>query len=525
VEENSGQTVARPVSRPQRGEEAQAELVDSWRRSAALRLPAQGWPLICFVMCALGVLWRWPSFDHLNNYSFYSFGNLQYSDILNFWPARNLGAHQIPYVQQDVEYPVLTGFITWLTAFVPDIHGYFLANAVVLSLCMVGCILLLGRLQPARSLWRFALAPAVPLYVILNWDALGLIALVAGVYFMRRQRFTLAGVSLAIGTSAKLFPGFVLPAFLIYSACVGWYTLERHPERYGPTEILARLTPMMNLLVSFVAVTLAINMPVALLNWHGWSYFINFQASRSMNPDAIWAHIPGASEGLADTWYPRLFLLVLAFILFELWRRRGVGWEAAALLSVLDFLLFTKDYSPQYDLWILPLLALLLCPLWLWLVYCVADVAYYAGIFWNYFMSFGGHPPFITDGGAMLDYAVRGREAMLGLVFVWGYMRLRRGSPAWGFTSMNSFRPSFGWRTATLDAAAGADMDVPSLAGPRQPVWREIDIQRAVPPWLARYFVAESGKHNRVSTRRVVIWLGGFLLLCFTYFAPHFDAN
>ncbi|HEX6507956.1 MAG TPA: hypothetical protein VF221_10015 [Chloroflexota bacterium] len=407
-----------------------------------LRIPVWGWALVCFVLCIAGVLWRWPAFDHLSNYSFYSFGNLQYSDVLNFYPARNLAAHQIPYLQEDIEYPVLTGLTMWLAALVPDIHGYFIASAVVLSLCMVGCVLMLGRLQPATGLWRFALAPAVPLYVILNWDALGLIALVAAVFFLRRQQFNLAGVCLAAGTSAKLFPAFILPAVLVYSFCFGWYALGQPNAGGVKRQLLVRLTPVLNLLVSFTAVALAINMPVALLNWHGWSYFIQFQSFRGMNPDAIWAHIPGSSEDLANTWYPRLFVVVLAFIVFELWRHRGVGWEAASLLCVLDFLLFTKDYSPQYDLWILPLLALLLCPLWLWLIYCVADVAYYTGIFWNYFMAFGGHPPFITDGGKLLDYTVRGREAMLALVFVWGYIRLRSASPAWGFPMARSFRPS-----------------------------------------------------------------------------------
>jgi hypothetical protein len=126
-------------------------------------------------------------------------------------------------------------------------------------------------------------------------------------------------------------------------------------------------------------------------------------------------------------WFVELVLFVVVVTCIEVWLNRGAGWEAGCLLCLLAFLLFARDYSPQYDLWLLPLLAILACPLWLWLVFVVLDAVYYASIFWYYYLGFGGHLVFpIPDPDIMLGIAVWERETALALLTIWAFVRLRR---------------------------------------------------------------------------------------------------
>jgi uncharacterized membrane protein len=383
------------------------------------------WGVLCLTSVVICIAWRWQTF-HLSDFTRASFGHLQYSDTVVFYYSRNLAAHQIPYVQQQFEYPVLTGLAIWLSAWAPDISGYFLVTSALLLACFLGCFVLLARLGPATRLSRYAAAPGLALYSVLNWDALGLIALVAGIYFAHRRRFGWAGIILALGTSAKLFPAFIFPAILVY-ALRGRDLPDPRVERMsGRERLIEHMKPAARLVAGFAVVTLAANVPIALLNYDGWSHLLTFQSSRGINPDSIWFHLPRVSDHTVSVWFVELVLFVVIVTCMEVWLNRGTGWEAGCLLCLLAFLLFTRDYSPQYDLWLLPLLAILACPLWLWLIFVVLDAAYYASIFWYYYLSFGGHLFFpVPDPAIMLGITVWGREAALAMLAVWAFIRLR----------------------------------------------------------------------------------------------------
>lgn len=394
-------------------------------RTAAPAAQRRLWAAVCAIFVLGCIVWRWQTF-HLTNFTLSSFGHLQYSDTVVFYYTRNLAAHQVPYVHQTFEYPVLTGLAIWLAAWVPDISGYFLATSVLLLACFLGCFVLLARLGPARGLYRYAAAPGLALYGVLNWDALGLIGLTAAIYCAHRRRFGWAGVALALGASAKLFPAFVLPVLLIRA----WYAAPPEgeaPEGAARERLVARAQPALRLAAGFLGVTLALNVPFALLNYAGWSHFWTFQSSRGINPDSIWFHLPSFSDHSISIWFVELVLFVVIVTCVEVTLNRGAGWEAGCLLCLLAFLLFTRDYSPQYDLWILPLLALLLCPLPLWLAFVTLDALYYAAIFWYEYVELGGHLPFpVPDPDNMLGIAVWGREVALAALAVWAFLLLRR---------------------------------------------------------------------------------------------------
>jgi len=79
------------------------------------------------------------------------------------------------------------------------------------------------------------------------------------------------------------------------------------------------------LLVGFITVSLALNLPLALVNVHGWSYFLTWQAHRDINPDSIWAHVPGIHVGVVNLWFAQLFLLGLLWITLQTWWGGALG--------------------------------------------------------------------------------------------------------------------------------------------------------------------------------------------------------
>src|SRR5947199_7645388 len=105
----------------------------------AQRLRAWRWALPCLGLLLCGAAWRWPTLIQ-SNYLRFAAGHLSYSDVVAFHSVEIVTAHRFPYLQQDIEYPVLTGLAIWLTGFAPGVKGYFLVNATLLVACGLGCL-------------------------------------------------------------------------------------------------------------------------------------------------------------------------------------------------------------------------------------------------------------------------------------------------------------------------------------------------------------------------------------------------
>lgn len=373
------------------------------------------WALPCTVLLIYGAALRWPTLEVPGNFAS---GRLAYSDVVVFYSADN----PVPYLERDIEYPVLTGLTIWLTGYMPQgKQGYFLANAFVLSAALMGCFAFLVRLGPEVRLSHFALAPGLAFYCVLNWDALGLLGLVAAVYYARRQRFELAGAHLALGACAKLFPGFILPVLWAHTA---QGSVHRCDAKDAASWFRCLFPPQARqLLIGFAAVTLALNLPVAILDFHGWSHFLRFQGARTHNLDSIWHYLPPIPDKAESLIFALVFLGGIAWLTLRVLQR--ARWEVAALLSLVLFLLPTKVYSPQYDLWILPLLAVTACPVWLWGLFVLADAFYYWAIFTFHYVATGGESRFNVDTMfLLLGGSAWFREIALAALLIWGLKHL-----------------------------------------------------------------------------------------------------
>ena len=195
-----------------------------------------------------------------------------------------------------------------------------------------------------------------------RFDATPAACVVVALIAARRGRLTWAWVALALGVLMKLYPLALLPLFLI----VSWRARGRQPLWHGPAVFVA--------VIGAVEALVALIAPASLL-----TPFI-YMSARCVQVESVaatfaslWARVAGAepafpyaynstcevTAAIGTTQMIALGLgvvgIALALALF--WRGR-ISLGLAALLTLAALLVGSKVLSPQYLIWISPLIAL-----------------------------------------------------------------------------------------------------------------------------------------------------------------------
>ena len=151
---------------------------------------------------------------------------LCYSDIPVLYGPRGIAQGGLPYLTappaggQPLEYPVLTGLLTWFAAlFTPsgDQVAYYWITAALLFGCFLAA-LAATAMTVRHRVWDgllLALAPSVALASLINWDWLA-VALTSGFLLAwARSRPVLAGALLGLAVAAKFYPLVLLGPLLL----------------------------------------------------------------------------------------------------------------------------------------------------------------------------------------------------------------------------------------------------------------------------------------------------------------------
>ena len=362
-----------------------------------------------------------------------------YSDIQHLWPLREINEHSFPYVGGSIdddgmlrgsalEYPVLTGLMIWVAALPADTDAEFLlASALLLACFGLLTAWLLGRLAGWRAL-VWALGPPLVLYGFHNWDLTVAACTVGAVYAVHgwrpdlplTHRAMVAAAILGLGFAFKLYAGiFLLPLALVVLT-------GSDPGRLD-WRAAARV------LGAGAAVALAVNLPIAIAGFDGWSASFVFQTLReadiTTNSIWFWGFRPESDPGTAfqatvDWLSPLLVVASMALALalgWRRWMREGAyPWLGVSAAMLCGVLLFHKVHSPQYVLWLLPFFVLLRVPWTLVGAYLAADLALGIGLFRWYYEINQGAP--VELGSSLASHAVAvgvwGRAALLAVLFV-----------------------------------------------------------------------------------------------------------
>lgn len=311
-----------------------------------------------------------------------------YSDLPFLYGARGMAEGNFPYVSPDalLEYPVLqtviaslTGMFTYWIGGDRSVHTaqsiYFDVNVAVLLAVWIVTVLILARLVVhPRFAVVVALAPAVAATAAINWDLFPVLTVVAAIWFFRRESWVLGGVMLGLGTALKLWPFLLLGALIV----VGIRTRT--------------FRPMIAAGLAAAGTWVAVNLPFYLLDPQQWSFFWSFSSDRGAGFSSVYhvwnvALAPqiGAPTLSAETInvlaYGGFALCCLAVLGIGLLAPKTPTIEQLSLLIVAAFVLTNKVYSPQFVLWLVPLVILARPKMAQFLAWQVIEVFHWIAIF------------------------------------------------------------------------------------------------------------------------------------------------
>ncbi len=288
-----------------------------------------------------------------------------WSDAL-FTYLRGLSGQRLPYRDTPFEYPPLIGAVSALfSSLTDDPVVYVTLWALVLAAAAAVCGMLLARAAGARrALLCWALAPQLLLLGSLNFDVLPATLVAAAAVAQRQGREVSSAVALAAGTAAKLFPAASVPiAFL----------RARDPRRF--------------VLVTAAVLALAY-VPTALQPYSSAGGVAFYLAGIDANVDSVWGILERllAAFGMPS---PKVFVVVLTlaglgatYVVLVLPRAARAADPAAAFgLATVALLFWSRLYSPQYSLWLLPFFALLAIDARRYALLAAADVGVFLTIY------------------------------------------------------------------------------------------------------------------------------------------------
>jgi uncharacterized membrane protein len=333
-----------------------------------------------------------------------------YTDVLALYYAEGLNEGKVPYRDHAVEYPVLTGYfmgalglpVHELGKSRPELNQalwFYDANALVLgalAVATVGLILAVRRRRPWDGA-MFALSPALFVTATVNWDFLAIGLAAAGMYAWAKRHPAVAGILLGLAGAAKMWPLFILGPLLV----LGLRT--------------ARLRQALLATGAALVTLVAVNLPAALPYRENWDRFFELNTERPVDWGTLWyigryldgkwnsgaAGDTGPFQWLSNHVDPQLNyvtyglfgLCCLAIAALAVFAPRKPRLAALAFLVVASFLIFSKVWSQQYVLWLLPL-AVLARPRWgAFLAWQVAEVLYFV-CFYGELLGASGKPVF-----------------------------------------------------------------------------------------------------------------------------------
>jgi uncharacterized membrane protein len=271
-----------------------------------------------------------------------SFYGMHFYDGQHLWPFSEKTLLGDTKVQHPVEYPALTGLIMWLISFLVSpsqtaVYDYYRITAGIQIVLFALCAYLIYKLVGKKYAYYFALAPAVLYSLNRNWDIWAIVAMLFAILLFERKKYILSAILLSVAIATKFFPiVLMLPIMIIFLR-----------NRQISNFIKHGLT----VLITWVL----INLPFVLVDLEGWAYFYKFSAERALGSASFYElvniFIPGIKFSSIHFYILNIlvFLLVTAFLM----KLKTVPTLAESSFFVMfAFILFNKQYSMQYVIWL-----------------------------------------------------------------------------------------------------------------------------------------------------------------------------
>lgn len=325
-----------------------------------------------------------------------------YSDVAALFQARGLAADPQLYREVQVEYPPVTGLQWWLGMALTSTLGGYVAVITAIGAAAYAVVLAVLRrmaVPPLRQL-GWAAAPTLVLAGFVNFDAVPVALLAAGVLAHVRGRDAVSGLLVGLGTAAKLFPGVLVPL-------VVWARLRQGRTRDAVVHAAVA-----------AAVVVSLNALLALWAPQGWDTWLHLNSDRAVDWDTLWylaLQLGAPPMGHAATNGLIALTVAVGWGLIAWGGRHRPAEElwTLALPLLVWFLLAGKVYSPQFSLWLLPLMILLAVRARLLVAFLAADTAVFLTRF-PFLGGLDGFEPSLPYG--VFAAAVLARAVVLALI-------------------------------------------------------------------------------------------------------------
>lgn len=315
-----------------------------------------------------------------------------YSDILPLYDRFHLGEDRWPYDLNPielgggpygytpVEYPVATVAFAYAVALITE--GKVAYLEVTNALLVAGAGVVAWALWKSGVDWRriafWGVGPPLIIHGTTNWDLLAAACCMAGWWAWGRKRPMLAAALFGLGGAAKLYPAFFLP----YLAWETLFSREPGGRRFRP-DYKAMTDVIVGTLIGFVLP----NFIVWRMTPQAWLDVWRFHSKRDPDFETAFEAIREGLQKVGWGWEKDelwrtligtggLVVLCLCglYLAWAVWKRDLQPLVAGAIAVIL-FLLLNRVYSPQYTLWVFPLLLALRAPWVSMSLFVAADLA------------------------------------------------------------------------------------------------------------------------------------------------------
>jgi uncharacterized membrane protein len=195
-------------------------------------------------------------------------------------------------------------------------------------------------LASKKIAYAYVFAPAVLYSLYRNWDIWALVPMLFAIIYFEKEKYRMSAVLLAISIATKFFPIVLLLPVAIH------FLRKRE------------ISEFLRYLGITIATWLLINLPVALVNFDGWAYFYTFSFHRGIGSGSFYEIFGKLGLSINFSSFVFYCLNIGIFILltgFFVKIRKPLTLSESAFLTLFAFILFNKQYSMQYIIWLAPL--------------------------------------------------------------------------------------------------------------------------------------------------------------------------
>jgi uncharacterized membrane protein len=270
------------------------------------------------------------------------FYGLHFQDGQNLWP---FSTHQLLGAAEPihpVEYPALTGLIMWLFSFFIEPSqnawvSYFRLTASIHIVIYALTTYFIHKITGRKWAILFAISPAVLYSLNRNWDIWAVAMMILAIYLFEKGKVKQSAIVLAISIATKFFPLVLLfPIFL-------YYFRQKNIKKF------------ISYFIHTFGAWILINLPFVLINFRGWSYFYEFSYSRPIGSASVWDIASRINVTIPSDKFTFYLLNLGIFVLLGLYllkSRVPIPLAESAFLTMFAFILFNKQYSMQYVIWL-----------------------------------------------------------------------------------------------------------------------------------------------------------------------------